>query len=329
MFALVASSASAAPSRVLVIPSSGGVGPTHLTPVRTGIAALPETSVVSAAETEETLVSVAVLGVECTRTDPACAARIGALGGVDRVVVVSHADGVHSLLLVDVISTEQRSVARKTAGLAGEDLSSAFSTAVVELFTPERYTGALELSGGPAGASVVVDGAEVGVLPLAAPLSLAPGARAVKVLHQGNTIFEQTLDIGYGTSTALSVEAPPPVATHAAPVDEPLAVLPLSLLIGGGVLSAASVISAFTIVGVFLYLGYSVCASYSEEGRGNAGLSEACFESLGIYGMEPVESSFDLETVQASQWVFVVGLVGVLVTGLAGGGLVGASFFVE
>lgn len=319
----------AAPSRVLVVPTGGGVDASHLAHVRTAIAALPDTQVVGDAETAETLASVTVLGVECVRTEAPCAARIGALGGVDRVVVLSQKDGTHTLLLVDVITTEQRRVSRQTTGIAGADLASAFSTAVVELFTPERYVGALELTGGPAGASVVVDGAEVGVLPLAGPLSLTPGARRVAVTHQGSVIFEQSLDIGYGTSTAISVEVPPLSTTSTAPVDEPLAVLPLSLLIGGAAVLGVSVVASVLLAAALSSLTYLGCAELPSEQRGSEGNYLACFAFLPIYSETPVEAPVERMQLLTATVVGVVALVGALLGLPVGGGVAAASFFVE
>lgn len=91
-----------------------------------------------------------------------------------------------------------------------------------------RNVGELELRGGPEGATVRVEGAEVGTLPLAAPLRLRAGAVTVAVRAEGYLPLTRQVTILGGeltrepvAMTAAPHEAPPVTPVTPAPVTPP------------------------------------------------------------------------------------------------------------
>jgi hypothetical protein len=77
--------------------------------------------------------------------------------------------------------------------------------------------GFLEVTG-PAGATISVDGARQGVLPLPRPIPVAPGRRAVRVQSDDSLLNDRTLDVAAGNVTRLVVAVrlkavPAPVPT--------------------------------------------------------------------------------------------------------------------
>jgi hypothetical protein len=77
---------------------------------------------------------------------------------------------------------------------------------------------------GPPAAVLTVDGRRRGILPLARPLALEPGARGIRVEADGKVVTDKRLDLTEGSTLRLVVEvtappAPPPmvVAARAAP----------------------------------------------------------------------------------------------------------------
>jgi len=98
-----------------------------------------------------------------------------------------------------------------------------------------RNVGELELRGGPDGASVRVEGAEVGTLPLAAPLRLRAGAVTVVVRAEGYLPLTRQVTILGGeltrepvAMTAIPREpAPAPPPPTVAPVAPPVVATPI------------------------------------------------------------------------------------------------------
>lgn len=97
-----------------------------------------------------------------------------------------------------------------------------------------RNVGELELRGGPDGASVRVEGAEVGTLPLAAPLRLRAGAVTVEVRAEGYLPLTRQVTILGGELTreplammAVAREPSPAPPVTAAPVAAPITAPPI------------------------------------------------------------------------------------------------------
>lgn len=187
-------------------------------------------------------------GLRCDRADPACSAQLGAIGGVERILVASLAvapgRSMLSLRTIDVAEAAQLSFAQAPVS----DAVSAEEVAAVlrALDLPEASTTALTVRG-PASSIVVIDGADRGALPLPGPiLDLPPGPHEVGL--DGPVTFRQTVELRRGEPVA--VDAPKPSAPASAatprappPRDPPASSTPLYAMVGGG---AAAVVGLAT-----------------------------------------------------------------------------------
>jgi hypothetical protein len=326
---LVASGARADAPRVLVVNGGASSDVAGLSIVREAMAASPTHTVVSAQETDAVLDSVRALGVNCDPADAPCAARVGALGGVDLVVVLLSKGDHISLKLIDVASSAERAaVARQ---VTDKDHASACRSAVVELITPERYVGTLVFAGAPAGATVLVDAAPMGTLPFDAGLELKPGSYDVAVVHEGKPLVEKRIDVIYGASAIIDVTAPAAPATAASSVDG-VSLMPTTLLIAGGLVAAVSVATALVMTAAMAWVGYLGCAGLPGASRSLENAPDAyiaCFGFLGIYDDAAVPAPLPGTQLLAIQVGTIVGLVFAAVGGAGGAALLGASFFVE
>ncbi len=80
-------------------------------------------------------------------------------------------------------------------------------SAVVRLVAPARWTGGLDVEASD-GSELWVDGAKLGVTPLAAPLAgLPPGQRALRVVRPGGAEARSLVEIRYATVTRVKIEA--------------------------------------------------------------------------------------------------------------------------
>lgn len=66
--------------------------------------------------------------------------------------------------------------------------------------------GTLLVRGAPEGASITIDGREMGTAPLAAPLSLAPGEHSVSVNAEGYSPYSRTVSLSAGEQLPLDVQ---------------------------------------------------------------------------------------------------------------------------
>lgn len=312
--------------RLLVV--SGGTNPDleTLKLTRQALSGASSHVVVSDAESGEVLESVRALGVTCDAGEVQCAARVGALGGVDLVVVVVSRNDQLTLKMVDVVtSTERSSVTRP---VAGADRRGAIASAVVELVTPELYVGTLTFNGGPAGASILVDGAPSGSLPKTDGLSLKPGLHDIVVEHEGKRLVEQRVEIVYQATASLEVPSSS-LAEPSAPDDA--GNLSQTLMWAGGISTAVFAVSTVALALLATTTFYVACNSLGPK-LANPDNAALCLAALPIYTPDD-DFSDDDEALYASMSVLsVVSTAMAVVAGLAGVGgaaVLGASFFVE
>jgi hypothetical protein len=140
--------------------------------------------------------------------------------------------------------------------------------ALVEI---ERHIGTLELSDGVSGAHVLIDGVEVGTLPLAQPLRVRLGPLDVRIEAEGYETWHRTLDATSSltrepvimqpivvTSSAPISSEPPSASPPPAPVPTTLSLQPArpppaSSRIGAGPVVIAAGGAAFLAVGMVFY----------------------------------------------------------------------------
>lgn len=71
---------------------------------------------------------------------------------------------------------------------------------------PRRITGSLVIQSSTSGATVFVDGDEVGTVPLSQPVKLLPGPHTVKVTKPGHTQYMESVTIRAGKEVKLEVD---------------------------------------------------------------------------------------------------------------------------
>ncbi len=126
------------------------------------------------------------------------------------------------------------------------------------------HLGSLEVSGGPPGAEVVIDGKVLGVLPLAHPLRIETGPRLLEVRYVGYYPVLRTLFLASGTTAREAIDLAPlvPAAARAAPAhphDPPADTAPPALAPSGtiqktlafGGFGVGAALVAVGIVGLF------------------------------------------------------------------------------
>lgn len=153
-------------------------------------------------------------GLRCDRLDPACSAQLGAVCGVERVLVASlsirPASSTLSFRLIDVgDATQLAHASGKVSDAVGAEEVMAVLRALEE---PAASSTSLRVRG-PVGSLLVVDGSDRGALPMAAPLTdLAPGPHEVGL--DGPSTFRKTIELKRGEPVV--VEAPAPRVSPAA-----------------------------------------------------------------------------------------------------------------
>ncbi len=146
-----------------------------------------------------------------------------------------------------------------------------------------RNVGELELRGGPDGATVRVEGATAGTLPLAAPLRLRAGAVTVEVRAEGYLPLVRQVTILGGeltrepvAMTAIPREAPPVTPVVAAPVTPPLVVAPPRVDAPRGGFRVPTVSWVLGGVGVALLVGGAVSLGVREASASRFNANPAC-----------------------------------------------------
>lgn len=102
-------------------------------------------------------------------------------------------------------------VAAADVGVVGESHRSAARSRILEL---ELEIATIVVDAGPAGARILVDGAEVGVAPMRRPLRVLPGRHALRIELAGYDAAEKSLELQAGDrieeKVRLTPEATPP-----------------------------------------------------------------------------------------------------------------------
>lgn len=150
------------------------------------------------------------LGIACNGA-PECLVGLGKLLGVDKVVygVVSGLGDRYSfdLKLIDVAAAGEERRISATVGGKREKLLGGLRAAAVQLLSPERFTGALELVTPVEGAQLSVDGKPLGLTPvLGTVVGLAPGQHALRLTKAGFTDFEKLVDVRFDQTTVVHVD---------------------------------------------------------------------------------------------------------------------------
>jgi hypothetical protein len=197
----------------------------------------------TAEETTALLEAAQALGVTCDLGSPECGAQIGTVAAVDRVVVGRAATvapfgdlagGVG--LELTLVDANTRAVVRRAIALLPDEpaaQSAAFAGVARVLFAADGAAPWLVVNGGAPGARVVVDGIDVGALPLPRPIAgVVAGPHVVRVAAPGFLPWADTVTTaGVDPST----------------VDVALVVDPASLR---AVVSPAQIAVAWTAAGV-------------------------------------------------------------------------------
>ena len=185
----------------------------------------------------------------------------------------------------------------------------------------------MTFNGGPAGASILVDGAPSGSLPKTGGLSLKPGLHDIVVEHEGRRLVEQRVEIGYAATATL--EVPSSLAEPSAPGDA--GSLSQTLMLAGGISTAVFAVSTVALALLATTTFYIACNSLGPN-LANPDIAALCLAALPIYTPDD-DFSDDDEALYASMSVLsVVSTAMAVVAGIAGVGgaaVLGASFFVE
>lgn len=188
-----------------------------------------------------------------------------------------------------------------------------------------RNVGELELRGGPDGATVRVDGAEVATLPLAAPLRLRAGVVTLEVRAEGHFPFTRQVSVLGGeltrepvALTPLPREPAPPVAAAAPPTVAPPAVVAPPVVIAPREEPRVPVASwVLGGVGVALVAGGAVALGIRDASAGR--FNASC--PLLVDVPRAAQSSTCREELSIGDWTLAGAIVG-----LGGGALtVGAA----
>jgi hypothetical protein len=262
---------------------------------RTRSAAAALVTVGDAASAMATLEQTRQLGGECKFGDDQCLRNLMRLSGIDNLLwIQADGDGLRGVALG---ADAARTASRKDGSL---------EALLVQLVSPEKYTGTLVVSGAPEGATILIDG-EAGP----GERSLPPGPHKVRVEAEGYEPFEGEARVEFGASVTLEatltkigadiVDPPPPP-----PPDDP-PVLPREgfgpMGISGVALSAIGAVSAGAL------LSYGLASAPNRVTR-----------ELGPLGLRT-----DNGDSEVNQEAGAYAAIGASVIGLVGLGLVGAE----
>lgn len=205
-FLLAASGAQA--STYLVLPVDGpGLLPSVRDgvelAVRSSLAARSGDKVQARDETSALLADAAAGGLSCSLDSALCAARIGAIGGVDHVVITSLRElgAVVSMTLVDTATQRAVRIAFGPAAPTARDGGASVKAVVARLLQPPSL---LDLDVIPSDASVMVDGIVVGRAPLDGPLALAAAPHNVRVTAPAHRDLVKAIDTS-GSSASIKI----------------------------------------------------------------------------------------------------------------------------
>lgn len=223
--AALCASAGAHASTYLVLPVDG---PGLLPSVRDGVelavrASLtgrPGDKVQARDETSALLADAAAGGLSCSLDSALCAARIGAIGGVDHVVITSLRElgAVVSMTLVDTATQRAVRIAFGPAAPTARDGGASVKAVVARLLQPPST---LDLDVIPPDASVTVDGIVVGRAPLDAPLALAAAPHNVRVTAPRHRDVVKAIDTsGSSASIKITIKLDSDAAAAEAPASE-------------------------------------------------------------------------------------------------------------
>jgi hypothetical protein len=171
--------------------------------VRSSLAGRTGDKVQARDETSALLADAAAGGLSCSLDSALCAARIGAIGGVDHVVITSLRElgAVVSMTLVDTATQRAVRIAFGPAAPTARDGGASVKAVVGRLLQPPST---LDLDVIPPDASVMVDGILVGRAPLDAPLALPAAPHNVRVTAPAHRDVVKAVD----TSGAAAASAP-------------------------------------------------------------------------------------------------------------------------
>lgn len=144
----------------------------------------------------------------CGSLDDACIASAGKAAGASRVLHTAARPVGETLSALLVLVPVGAGATRKEAVTigAGVDAGPLVRAAAVQLVAPARYTGSLVVEASD-GSALFVDGAKLGVTPLAAPIEgLPPGQRSLRVVRPGGAEARALVEIRYATLTRVRVE---------------------------------------------------------------------------------------------------------------------------
>jgi hypothetical protein len=144
----------------------------------------------------------------CT-ADPACLAPLAKLLKSTRIIA-GNVGGLSDNYVVNLklVDAEGKELRRVTATLHGrpDELIEEIRVAAFRLVAPEKMTGAIAVLSDVPGAVVNLDGLDVGLTPLAAPLSkVLEGTHKVKVTREGFSTFEEDVPVRFEKTTQVVV----------------------------------------------------------------------------------------------------------------------------
>jgi hypothetical protein len=236
-------------------------------PLQGGDTLLPAEREALEARIDETLqqakVSRVAPATSSTCTDTACwraeAATVDATYLLQVSVEDQDADRNLVLSIVDVEAQTELVHEQKTCELCGRDeLLDATSDVVARglrvVEAHEQATTSLTIDSVPPGASVLLDGDEVGTTPLS--LEVQPGQHTVEVSADGHEASSETLDIARGTRESLRLHLSPIPAVVTQPLPPPPPprrrrgrIALGSVLLGGGLVAAGGGVAALLLHG--------------------------------------------------------------------------------
>ncbi len=237
--ALATAASAAPPGKVLVLkPQSDSLGEPEkaaaLTHLRGTLAKYPGTTLV---DTPKTDLLDDMMELECTDVDEDCFVRIGKKYGADQVVyteLASAGDGVAvKLRLVDVVAKTTLKSHDGTAKVKS-DISPALADALAAAFgalpvdkppkkppeKPKDDKFPVDFSSSPAGASVLLNGVKIGVVPLS--VRLKPGKYKATVSLEGHeTITDREVVVTAAGPNMASFDLAPIAKVPELPKEQP------------------------------------------------------------------------------------------------------------
>lgn len=173
-----------------------------------GIAALPQTQVISAAKAAKATRKAKRPELRTCDGDTSCLKELGVLLNASHVVYaeVSDLGDAHVVYLKSVNVRTGREIRSTTLKLTkGSNRKTESKAAATQLLEPNLYVGTLKVNSTVADATVFLDGHKIGSTP-SPPLSVYVGSHAMRVTHPEHSDYVRFVDVRFEEETVVDAQ---------------------------------------------------------------------------------------------------------------------------